>query len=189
VLSGRAVLFGDNRLAGVARFAKPQKDALDQRTSPIGYRGKVNPAAPGKAVAKYKVHWHVAFTHFPVSFFMISLGFMLCHLFARAACFELASYLTLITGAIVMVPTTLTGWFTWKDRYKGFRGRIFLNKIRIAFFMLGLSFLLVIYRTLFKIEFMDILHNAWHAVYFIGILLLVAGAISEGSYGGRLNHS
>ncbi len=144
--------------------------------------------APVKATAKYKLHWHVVFTHFPVSFFVVSLGFMILHLFTRTSCFELAAYLTLIGGAVVMVPTALTGWFTWKGRYKGLRGKIFINKIRISLIMIGISFFLVIYRTVFKIELLDILHNVWHAVYFIGVVLLVVGAIVEGYYGGRLNH-
>jgi hypothetical protein len=130
----------------------------------------------------------VVFTHFPVSFFVVSLGFMILHLFTRASCLELAAYLTLIGGAVVMVPTSLTGWFTWKGRYKGLRGKIFINKIRISFIMIGISFFLVIYRTLFNIEFLDVLHNAWHALYFTGAVLLVVGAIAEGYYGGRLNH-
>jgi hypothetical protein len=148
----------------------------------------VSTTAPVKATAKYKMHWHAVFTHFPVSFFVISFGFMVLHLFTHTTCFELAAYLTLIGGAVVMVPTTLTGWFTWKGRYKALHGRLFLNKIRISFVMLGISFILVIYRSLFKIEFLDILHNVWHAVYFVGALLLVVGAIAEGYYGGRLNH-
>lgn len=141
-----------------------------------------------KTTAKYKFHWHIVFTHFPVSFFMVSLGFMVLHLFTRTTCFELAAYVTLIGSAAVMVPTTLTGWFTWKGRYKGLGGKIFINKISISFVMIGISFFLVIYRALFEIEFLDILHNVWHALYFIGMVLLVAGGVAEGYYGGRLNH-
>lgn len=145
-------------------------------------------ATPGKAVSKYRMHWHVTFTHFPVSFFVGSVGFMLLHLFTHASCFELAAYVSLIAGAAVMIPTTLTGWFTWKGQYKGLRGRLFLYKIRISIAMIAISFLLVIYRALFEIEFLDVLHNVWHAVYFVGLVALVAGSIAEGYYGGRLNH-
>jgi hypothetical protein len=47
---------------------------------------------------------------------------MVVHLVSGLACFDLASYLTLIGGAVAMVPTTLTGWREWKTRYRfGFR--------------------------------------------------------------------
>ncbi len=38
-----------------------------------------------------------------------------------------------------MLPTTATGWVTWKKSYKGAMGKLFLNKIRIAFGMIALS--------------------------------------------------
>jgi uncharacterized membrane protein len=142
----------------------------------------------GKSVTKYKLHWHVLFTHFPVAFFIGSLGFMLLHLFTRTSCFELAGYVALIAGAISMVPTTLTGWYTWKGRYQGLKGKLFLNKIRISFTMLTISFVLVIYRAIDQFVLLDIAHNVWHALYFIGVILLTAGSIAEGYYGGRLNH-
>ena len=144
--------------------------------------------APGKATTRYKLHWHVLFTHFPVSFFTVSFGFMVLHLFTQTTCFELAAYVSLIAGAAAMIPTTLTGWLTWKGKYRALKGKIFLYKIRISLAMIVVSFLLVVLRTLMKVDSLDILHNAWHAVYFLGLVLLVVGATAEGYYGGRLNH-
>ncbi len=54
--------------------------------------------------------------------------------------------------------------------------------------MIVISFFLVIYRTIFEFQFVDILHNIWHSIYFIGVLFLLFGAVAEGYYGGRLNH-
>ena len=141
-----------------------------------------------KSVTKYKLHLHVLFTHFPAAFFIGSFGFMLLHIFTHTACFELAAYVGLIAGAVAMVPTTVTGWYTWKGRYKGLKGTLFLSKIRISLVMLTISFALVIYRAINQIVFLDIAHNIWHALYFIGVILLTAGSIAEGYYGGRLNH-
>jgi hypothetical protein len=115
---------------------------------------------------------------------MVSAGFMVAHLFTRTSCFETASYTTLIAGAAVMWPTTLTGWFTWKNRYKGAHTKVFLHKIRISFAMMGLSTLLAIWHGLFPAE----VHSAWHYVYFTGFISLFVGAMAEGYYGGRLNH-
>jgi hypothetical protein len=133
---------------------------------------------------KYKIHWHVVFTHFPISFFVLSFGFMVLHLATWKACFELAAYIGLIAGAGVMLPTTLSGWLTWKGRYKGMKGRMFIYKIRIAFAMIALSVLLVAARSAFP----RALHEEWLWLYALGTLLLMTGAIAEGYYGGRLNH-
>ena len=136
--------------------------------------------SPDRTTLRYKLHWHVIFTHFPVAFFTGSFGFMILHFFTRTSCFELAAYLALIAGALSIIPTAISGWFTWKGRYKGGRGRIFLYKIRISFVMIGISWFLVAYRATFSVEFLDIFHNIWHLLYFVGILVLVAGAIAEG---------
>ena len=143
-----------------------------------------NATAPGQTKLKYKVHWHVLLTHFPVSFFMLSSGFMLLHLFTRSDCFELAAFLSLLAGALIMLPTTIRGWLTWKGRYKGMRGKMFLHKIRIALGMITLSFALLLVRLLFPPP----LHVVWMWIYAAGVMLLLVGAMIEGFYGGRLNH-
>lgn len=142
-------------------------------------------AAPaGQTKLKYKVHWHVLFTHFPVSFFLLSSGFMILHLLTRRDCYELASFLCLLAGSFILIPTTVSGWLTWKADYKGMRGKMFLYKIRIAIGMIALSFALLIIR----LEFHPQLHVVWMWVYAAGILFLLTGAMIEGYYGGRLNH-
>ena len=138
----------------------------------------------GKSVTKYKLHWYVLFTHFPVAFFIGSFGFALLHIFTHTSCFELAAYVGLIAGAVSMVPTTLTGWYTWKGRYKGLKGTLSLNKICISFTMLTISFALVIYRSIDQFIFLDIAHNVWHSFYFTGVILLTAGFIVESYYWG-----
>jgi uncharacterized membrane protein len=140
--------------------------------------------ASGKTTLRYKMHWHVVLTHFPVSFFLLSALFMALHLLTRRACFESAAFVGLIAGAAVMIPTTLTGWVTWKGRYRGARARLFIYKVRIAFVMIALSFGLAIWRAAFHRQPEDV----WLAVYSTGILLLLIGAMAEGYYGGRLNH-
>jgi uncharacterized membrane protein len=141
--------------------------------------------APKVPVAvRYNLHWHVIFTHFPISFFMVSAGFMAAHLFTMTECFEMAGFLTLAAGTVMLVPTTITGWTTWKSRYKGANTYLFRYKIRIAFAMLAFSIVLIIARGfLVRTE-----HNIWHFVFGVGFLLLFIAAMAEGYYGGRLNH-
>ena len=138
----------------------------------------------GRTRLRYKIHWHVLFTHFPVAFFMLSSGFMILHLFTHRYCFELAAFLSLLAGGGVLIPTAASGWLTWKGRYRGMRGKMFLYKIRVALGMIGLSFALLLTWLIFPPQ----LHIVWLWIYLAGMLLLLAGAMIEGFYGGRLNH-
>jgi len=133
---------------------------------------------------RYKIHWHLLVTHFPISFFTASAGFMAAHVFTANECFEQASFLTLVAAGIALVPATLTGWYTWKKDYKGIRGKIFVCKTRISYGMLALTAILVSLRNVFLPGH----HSIWHCVYAVGFLSLFVASIAEGFYGGRLHH-
>ena len=138
------------------------------------------------SIIKYEQHWHVVFTHFPVSFFLGSALFMILHLvsYANRDAYELASFVLLVAGMVVMWPTTLTGWNTWKKHYHGAHAKIFIYKIRTAYAMIALSVLLVVWRFVLPPP----KDTAWFYAYAIGIFLLFVGTVVEGFYGGRLNH-
>lgn len=138
----------------------------------------------GQAKLQYKIHWHVLLTHFPVSFFMLSSGFMVLHLYTGSDCYELSAFLSLLAGALILLPAAISGWVTWKGRYQGMRGKIFLYKIRTAFGMIALSFALLFVRLVLHPQ----LHIVWMWIYPAGVFLLLTGAMVEGFYGGRLNH-
>lgn len=143
---------------------------------------------PGPPAPKYRFHWHVFLTHFPLSFFGVAFGFQVLHLFIFPACFELATNVSLIAGTAMLIPTTLTGWRRWKTFYRGAKGFIFRRKITISLAMLALSFPLTIWRTMFLSAFEDAPYGPWHWIYFAGNGLLILGAVAEGFYGSRLNH-
>jgi uncharacterized membrane protein len=130
------------------------------------------------------MHWHVVLTHFPISFFMVSAGFMFLHMLTDTECFEMASFLTLLAGAVMLVPTAWTGWTTWKSKYKGAETRIFRSKINITYFLLALCLVLIVTR--FFLE--NSMHMMWHWIFSLGFILLFLGALMEGFYGGQLNH-
>jgi len=136
----------------------------------------------------YRVHWHVLITHFPISFFVAAFGFQILHLFTSPECFEKATNVALIAGTVVLMPTTGSGWRTWKTRYQGARVLLFQRKIMIAFIMQGLSIVLAIWRVSSMSNFEDAPANTAHWAYLAGNTLLMAGASAEGYYGGRLNH-
>jgi hypothetical protein len=164
--------------------------------SPDEHRGKTISDSPEKTDTqirnqlgqKYTWHWHVLLVHFPTSAFLGSFVFMMLHLITMTTCFELAAFVSLILGALVMIPTTISGWITWKRKYKGIKGKIFLSKIRISFAMIAVSIALIAYRSTFVTEDLDVLHNAWHFLFYVGGTLLFVGAVAEGYFGGRLNH-
>ena len=147
-----------------------------------------NVVAPERALPKFKLHWHVLFVHFPISFFGVAFAFQILHLFMSPACFELATNATLIAGAAMLVPTIWSGWRTWKSKYRGARAMIFRRKINIAFTMLVFSVGLLGWRIISFGAFVDVPYSPAHWVFLAGNTLLMAGAVAEGYYGGRLNH-
>ena len=121
-----------------------------------------------------------------MSFFVGSALFMVLHFasYSNRDDYELAAFVLLAVGMVVMWPTTITGWNTWKSHYRGAHVKIFLYKIRTAFGMIALSVLLVIWRATLPPE----ANTGWFLAYAIGIFLLFTGTVIEGFYGGRLNH-
>ncbi len=139
-------------------------------------------------VAQRRIHWHIVLTHFPISLFGVTFLFQVLHLFLQPDSFEAASNVTLMGGALAMIPTTWTGWATWRGRYKGATVPLFKKKIITAFVMLVLSVSLVLWRSLTYDIFSNQPYLRDHLVYFTGTALLIAGSVVEGYYGGRLNH-
>jgi len=149
-----------------------------------------NSTSTGRTAARYKTHWHVLFTHFPVSLFGAAFGFQILHLFPTylSGCFEVATTVSLIGATVMMIPTILTGWFTWKNQYKGARVLIFQRKIAISYAIMAVSIALVAWRTTQFNAFQDAPESPWHWLYLAGNTVLIMGAVAEGYYGGRLNH-
>jgi uncharacterized membrane protein len=147
-------------------------------------------ATPGRSVApsRYRVHWHVFFTHFPISLFGVAFGFQVLHLFMAPLCFEMATNMALLGGTFMLMPTALTGWSEWKTRYHGAKGLIFRRKIQTALAMAALSLALVAWRIIALGIFEEAPESPAHWVYMAGNTILILGAVVEGYYGGRLNH-
>jgi len=147
------------------------------------------PSSPPSApLPRYRIHWHIFLTHFPISFFGAAFGFQVLHLFMFPECFEVATNAALIAGTVTLIPTTLTGWRSWKGMYRGMGNLIFRRKIRISLAMLILSVPLTVWRVIFLNGFEEIPFHYWHWVYFAGNALLILGAFGEGFYGSRLHH-
>jgi uncharacterized membrane protein len=146
------------------------------------------PKKQNRIVTAYKIHWHVLFVHFPISLFGVAFGFQILHLFIEPRCFEIATNVTLIGAAVMMIPTTWTGWFTWKRDYKGAKIKLFKRKIGTSFAMLALSIPLVTWRIMFLGLFEEAPDSPAHWIYLAGNTLLILGAVAEGYYGGRLHH-
>lgn len=142
----------------------------------------------GTVAARPRIHWHVFFTHFPISFFGAAFAFQVLHLFLAPVCFELATNVMLVGGVVMLGPTIWTGYAEWRTRYRGAKGLIFVRKIRTAVAMASLSLPLVLWRVLALGLFEEAPESPGHWIYLAGNGLLILGAIVEGYYGGRLNH-
>lgn len=137
---------------------------------------------------KYKLHWHVLFTHFPVGAFSGAFLFMALHAITRDRCYGQAAYVSLLAGLFVLIPTTATGWVTWKRKYKGFKNKLFRIKIWTSFAMIPICAALVAYQTLHPFTVLEVSHRWEHALYFVGVSSLLFGSFLEGFWGGRLHH-
>lgn len=65
---------------------------------------------------------------------------------------------------------------------------LFKRKISTSFVMIGISIILVTGQAVDTGFFEQSANALWQGAYFMGTVLLVAGAGIEGYYGGRLNH-
>jgi len=140
------------------------------------------------ALPKYRIHWHVLMTHFPLALFGTAFGFQILHLFLAPACFELATNVTLIGAVVMLFPTIATGWAEWKTHFHGAKALIFRRKIETAIGLLVLSLPLVVWRIAALGLFQEARQSPGHWIFLAGTTLLILGAIVEGYYGGRLNH-
>ena len=130
----------------------------------------------------YHVRWHVLLVHFPISLFGVGFLFQVLHLIFAPASFTLSSTVVLLLGTIALIPTTTSGWFTWKSRYKGAGTILFQRKIVTSFIMLAISIILTIWRFAYYSIFTNE-PNIPHWIFMAGTLLLILGAAVEGYYG------
>lgn len=142
---------------------------------------------PKDTMQKHPLHWHVMLTHLPIGTFSGAMLFMTLHVATDDACYSKAAYVSLIAGAAVMLPTTGTGWFTWQQRYRGTHLTLFAIKIWTSVVMLTLVAALVAYQTAVPFSTTNVA-DLPHILYFVGVLLLMAGAVVEGYWGSQLHH-
>lgn len=136
----------------------------------------------------YKVHWHVLMTHGPLSMFGGSFLFQFLNVFAYHACFEMAANVLLLVGTLTLIPTALTGWRTWKSKYKGAQSLIFRRKLTLTYILLGISIPLTLWRVGHIGLTVFVPNGAEHWLYVGGNVLLMLLSSAEGFYGGQLNH-
>jgi uncharacterized membrane protein len=172
--------------------ASPEGASISPAGNPLaagpGQLARPGASPPAPPVQHHRLHLHVFLTHFPISLFGVAFGFQVLHLFAFPTCFELATNVALIGGTIMLAPTILTGWWSWKNWYRGARGLIFRRKTSISLAMLAVCFPLTTWRTVYLSAFEDAPYSPWHWIYFAGNGLLILGALAEGFYGSRLSH-
>ena len=136
----------------------------------------------------HKIHWHLLLVHFPISLFGVAFLFQILHIIFSPDAFTLATTVVILSGTVVMIPTTISGWSTWKHKYKGANTFLFKRKIITSFTMLAISLTLTTWRFLAYNIFLNEPYVFAHWVFMFGTLLLISGSIIEGFYGGKLTH-
>jgi uncharacterized membrane protein len=139
----------------------------------------------GSPQSRWFAHLHPFFTHFPISLFSAAFLFQVLHLFAYHDSFDLSTNVLLAGGAAGMIPVLITGWRDWKRGFRGSKARIFQRKIYIGFSMLAVSAGLLGWRVATN-TFHRNLPGLAHPIYSLLVTALIAGAVAEGYYGGRL---
>jgi uncharacterized membrane protein len=136
----------------------------------------------------YKLRWHLLLVHFPISLYGVGFLFQILHKIFSPDAFTLATSVVILCGSIVMIPTTISGWSTWKRKYKGSNTFLFRRKIITAFVMWGVSVILTTWRLLAYSIFLNEpdLYEDW--LFMFGTFLLIIGSVIEGYYGGKLTH-
>lgn len=135
----------------------------------------------------YKFHWHILFTHFPVPLLTVTFVFQALDILFSPPGFDLAGDIVFLGAVAGLIPAVLTGWRTWKKSYKGAKIMLFQRKIATSWAMLAIGIPLAAWRIVLLAN--GIKDTFWYdVIYFAGQWLLIAGAVIEGYYGGRLNH-
>lgn len=149
---------------------------------------RLSEETPASATPRFRVHWHVILTHFPVSGFAGAFLFMTLHLVTRDRCMGAASFVALLAATAILIPTTFTGWLEWRTTYRSFMNKVFRNKIRMSAVMIPVAIALGTYQSQQPFTSPDAVLTIPHAIYFAGLALLMLGAMAEGYWGGRLHH-
>jgi uncharacterized membrane protein len=136
----------------------------------------------------YKIGWHLILVHFPISLYGVGFLFQILHKIFSPDAFTLATSVVILCGSIVMIPTTISGWFTWKRKYKGANTFLFRRKIITSFVMLWISVILTTWRFLAYNIFLNEPDPYADWIFMFGTFLLISGSVLEGYYGGRLTH-
>lgn len=165
---------------------RPQPcDPVEEHTGAGGSDERSPEAKP-----KRKVRWHPVAVHFPMALFGTAFAFQLLHIAFYHSTFQsraffLSSNILVLIGAAAMIPAVWTGWIDWKRNYRGAGTRLFKRKILVGFGMLVVSVAVSLFRSLYY-GFQGDLPAIHHIWYVLALGLLIAGAVVEGFYGGRL---
>jgi uncharacterized membrane protein len=92
-------------------------------------------------IGKYNLHLHSIFVHFTNALYPAALFFLILSYYYRFE-YSLFAYFHLMILATTFVPVSyMTGVGEWKQKYRGFKTRIFLRKIQYGLVSAGLGLL------------------------------------------------
>jgi len=129
-------------------------------------------------------HLHPISVHSPNGIIPMAVIFLVPAVLLNSLSFASAAYYSLLFVLLAMPPVMITGYITWKNKYKGARTTLFTMKIGAACVATVTLLALVVWKTIQP----DVLNNAspgrWP--FLLVSLLLLASVGLAGHLGGNL---
>lgn len=129
-------------------------------------------------------HLHPISVHSPNGIIPMAVIFLVPAILLNSQSFASAAYYSLLFVLLAMPPVMISGYITWKNKYRGTRTSLFTMKIAAAFVATVTLLVLVVWKTVQP----DVLSNAspgrWPFLL-LALLLLVSVGLA-GHLGGKL---
>ncbi len=129
-------------------------------------------------------HLHVISVHTPNGIIPMAVIFLVAAVLLNSLSFASAAYYSLLFVLLAMPPVMITGYITWKNKYKGAKTTLFTMKISAACVATITLLTLVVWKTIQP----EVLSNAssgrWP--FLLLALLLLASVGLAGHLGGKL---
>lgn len=135
-------------------------------------------------IGKHTLHLHSISVHFTNSLYPVAVFFLILYTIFQQDSFRLTYSNLLILAACSAPISFVTGFMEWKQKYKGARVRIFVQKIKYGLILLGLGSLCGLWLLISPEILLD---SGWLHYIFIGLNFAIIPLVAFLGYlGGKL---
>jgi len=135
-------------------------------------------------IGSYNVQAHAVAVHFTNALYPVALFFLILSYFYQKDFSSFAYFHLMILATLSSLVSHVTGIVDWKQKYKGARIRIFMQKKRYALILIGLGTLCTIWYAFYP----EIAHDqsGGHFVFLLLNFALLPVVVYLGYLGGKL---